>query len=185
MAKLAVLFPGIGYTCDKPLLYYGSKLAEQAGYEIKKVAYALPEKVQFKGNPEKMEEGFRSLYVQAEECLKDVDWAQYEEVLFVSKSIGTVIAAAYAGRLAIPNLRHVLYTPLEYTFGYHPQQAIGFSGTDDSWCDFAEVHRLAREQGIFVNVYAGANHSLETGNVPKDLATLQDVMDKTRTFILR
>ena len=26
MKKLVVLFPGIGYHCDKPLLYYGLKL---------------------------------------------------------------------------------------------------------------------------------------------------------------
>ena len=24
MSKIAVLFPGIGYTCDKPLLYYSA-----------------------------------------------------------------------------------------------------------------------------------------------------------------
>lgn len=37
--KLAVLFPGIGYTCDKPLLYYGAKLAKSYGYEVKRVEY--------------------------------------------------------------------------------------------------------------------------------------------------
>ena len=30
--KLAVLFPGIGYTTDRPLLYYAGKLAEQNGF---------------------------------------------------------------------------------------------------------------------------------------------------------
>ena len=31
--KLAVFFPGIGYHCDKPLLYYSQKLAKECGYE--------------------------------------------------------------------------------------------------------------------------------------------------------
>ena len=31
--KLAVFFPGIGYHCDKPLLYYSRKLAQECGYE--------------------------------------------------------------------------------------------------------------------------------------------------------
>ena len=30
--KLVVCFPGIGYHCDKPLLYYSRKLAACAGY---------------------------------------------------------------------------------------------------------------------------------------------------------
>ena len=31
--KIAVFFPGIGYHCDKPLLYYVRKLAQECGYE--------------------------------------------------------------------------------------------------------------------------------------------------------
>ena len=33
MKKIAVLFPGIGYNCDKPLLYYSRRLAQNAGYD--------------------------------------------------------------------------------------------------------------------------------------------------------
>lgn len=33
MNKMAVFFPGIGYHCDKPLLYYAQKLAAEKGYE--------------------------------------------------------------------------------------------------------------------------------------------------------
>ena len=46
MRKLAVVFPGIGYTVDKPLLYYSRRLAADAGYEIKRLPYAgFPKKV--------------------------------------------------------------------------------------------------------------------------------------------
>lgn len=31
--KLVVCFPGIGYHCDKPLLYYGRRVAESIGYK--------------------------------------------------------------------------------------------------------------------------------------------------------
>ena len=44
--KLAVIFPGIGYTADKPLLYYASRLARHYGYQILAVSYGtLPENV--------------------------------------------------------------------------------------------------------------------------------------------
>ena len=29
--KIAVFFPGIGYHCDKPLLYYARKLVQEYG----------------------------------------------------------------------------------------------------------------------------------------------------------
>ena len=34
MKKLLVLFPGIGYTCDKPLLHYAGKLFKGAGMKF-------------------------------------------------------------------------------------------------------------------------------------------------------
>ena len=56
--KLAVVFPGIGYHADKPLLYYSKKLAAQAGWQVVEVAYgAFPDRV--KGDRAKMEESFR------------------------------------------------------------------------------------------------------------------------------
>ena len=33
MKKIAIVFPGVGYTKDRPLLYYAGKLAVKRGYE--------------------------------------------------------------------------------------------------------------------------------------------------------
>ena len=33
MQKIVLLFPGVGYHTDKPLLFYGRKLAQNYGYE--------------------------------------------------------------------------------------------------------------------------------------------------------
>ena len=55
--KLAVIFPGIGYHTDKPLLYYGKKAAGALGYEIVEAPYGNFEK-NIKGSAEKMEKHF-------------------------------------------------------------------------------------------------------------------------------
>ena len=39
MKKLAVIFPGVGYTCTKPLLYYTASMAAERGYEIIRLDY--------------------------------------------------------------------------------------------------------------------------------------------------
>ena len=39
MKKAAVLFPGIGYSVDRPLLYYSGKMALSRGYEVIRVPY--------------------------------------------------------------------------------------------------------------------------------------------------
>ena len=84
--KLAVIFPGIGYHADKPLLYYSKKLAKNYGFEIVEVPYGnFPKGV--KGSPDKMKEAFFAAVKQTEEILKDVDFASCDKLLFISKSI--------------------------------------------------------------------------------------------------
>ena len=89
--KLAVIFPGIGYTADKPLLYYTSRLARKHGYQIQTVSYGtLPENI--KGDSVKMRQAFDLALAQTEESLRDIDWTSYGSILFISKSIGTAIS---------------------------------------------------------------------------------------------
>ena len=74
--KIAVLFPGIGYHTDKPLLYYSKKLARKRGYEIVEVKYGpLPSGV--KGNAEKMRKAFEMALIYATEQLAEIDFALF------------------------------------------------------------------------------------------------------------
>lgn len=72
MAKLAVYFPGIGYHCDKPLLYYGRKTACEQGYqEYRNIQYAY-HAGNIRGNAEKMKEAYEVLFSQTEAALADM-----------------------------------------------------------------------------------------------------------------
>ena len=186
MKKLAIFFPGIGYHADKPLLYYSRKLAGEAGYEQIALKYDY-QAGNIRGNKEKMEAAFHALYAQAEEQLAEVDFTAYAEVLFVSKSVGTIIASAYAQKLeetgTEADLRHILYTPLEATYTFAPKHAAAFIGTADPWSDVPAVIRMSEAQGVPMHVYENANHSLETEDTLQNLKILQDVMEKTKAII--
>ena len=57
--QLAVLFPGIGYHIDKPLLYYSAKLARARGCDLLAVQYpALP--TGLRGHTEKIEQAVQT-----------------------------------------------------------------------------------------------------------------------------
>ena len=53
--KAAVFFPGIGYHCDKPLLYYSRKLAQECGYEETIALSYTYDGGNIRGNEEKMQ----------------------------------------------------------------------------------------------------------------------------------
>ena len=153
--KLAVFFPGIGYHCDKPLLYYSQKLAQECGYEETIALSYTYDGGNIRGNEEKMQQAFESLYEQA-----------------------------YAEKHSI-RCRQILYTPLKYTYNFAHREAIAFIGTSDPWSIVSEVQAFSQKQQVPMYTYENANHSLETTDTLENLKILQDVMGKTKGFLER
>ncbi len=186
MKKLAVFFPGIGYTADKPLMYFSRRLAAGHGYENLIMDYTgFPPKV--KGDRARMEESFSIAYAYACEKLADVDWSVYGDILFVGKSIGTIVAAKIASESTVRDrIRQVMYTPLEDTFGFELGSAICFTGDDDPWVGKkkSRIHELCEARDIPCMVIPEANHSLESSNVIGDMKVLRKVMKETERFIV-
>ncbi len=185
MSKIAVIFPGIGYHTDKPLLYYSGKLAAAAGYEIIKISYPKYDVNLKQATKEQLATFVKMCLEATTETLKDAGLGDAEDVLFISKSIGTVVAAAYAKGIgadvthAGTGIRQVYFTPLEETFDYVKKGVgIAFNGTKDNWADYKKVQKLAAEYDIPLTTIEDANHSLETGDAVKDIQNLEKVILK-------
>lgn len=185
MSKLAVFFPGIGYTVDKPLMHYSRRIAAGMGYEIKLLPYAgFPDKV--KGDKDKMRESYEIALRQAREMLNDVDFSFYEDIVFVGKSVGTIVATTLASESAQKDrIRLVLYTPLEETFSFEFGDAVVFTGSADPWVGGSEsrIADICRERKIFCEIFEAANHSLETSDYERDLGYMVRIMKRTEAFI--
>lgn len=184
MSKLAVVFPGIGYTFDKPLLYFSRKIAAEHGYEMKLLPYTgFPAKIL--GDREKMTESYRIALTQSRQMLSGTDFSAYDEILFIGKSIGTAAAAQIAAETSQP-VRLLLYTPLEETFLFPLKDCIVFTGLADPWVggEKSRIPQLCEERGIPCHVVPAANHSLECQDAEKDLENLMEIMRETKKFIL-
>lgn len=168
MSKLAVFFPGIGYSHDKPLLYYSYKYFKSIGYELIKVDYHTDTSLD-------IESFYKEAYRQTEKVLNDIDFNKYEEIIFISKSIGTVIASNYDHTYDL-KARHYLFTPLSQTFEHSSGNAIAFHGTKDPWAKTDAIQNACKRLSIPLYLYENANHSLETGDIPKDIMICQEVM---------
>lgn len=179
--KLAVIFPGIGYHADKPLLYYSTKLAKACGYEIRQVAYGgFPDKV--RGSKEKMQQSFELALQQTRELLQDIQFEKYEKLLFISKSVGTAVSGAYAIEKKI-DPDNIFYTPVEETFQFLSGKGIVFHGTADPWARTSVVKENCERLGLPLYLTENANHSLETGDVEADLKNMQRIMEQTKAYI--
>lgn len=183
--KIAVIFPGVGYHPDKPLLYYSKKIAAAYGYEILEAEYGiLPEGV--KGSHEKMMEAFRN---GRDNTVKQLDAAEiwkYDEALFISKSIGTLIAAACGEKYQMKE-KNIYFTPVNESFLYIKKKRSGivFHGTNDSWARTRLVKQECQALELPLYLTENGNHSLETGNVIRDLKNLTVIMEQVEKYISR
>lgn len=71
MKKLAIIFPGANYGLDSPLLYYADFIFEANGYERRHKDY------------------------------EQVNFSEYDKIVFLSKSMGAVKAGEMAVKLWI------------------------------------------------------------------------------------
>lgn len=177
--KITVLFPGIGYRFERPLLYFAKKQAKQYGYTILENDYhGFPDKI--RGDQERLKESVKIACEQTETNLKEMNWNTYQSIVFVSKSIGTIAAAQYAYRHQI-KADQILFTPFPDTFSVPINgNSIGFHAVEDPWMKHQEVVNAAEKAGVPLIIYPKGNHSLETGNVNEDIRILEDIFAKTK-----
>ncbi len=178
--KLAVVFPGLGYHKDKPLLYYGQEVLKEVGYDrLDFIDYGKLEKSVEKDGIKAV---FEELYVSSKTQLDQLDYSHYEEVVFLSKSIGTCVSACYVEENDL-NVKQVLYTPIELTYSWPIASSIAFVGDKDDWSNFETVVSLSAKTSVPLFTYHGANHSLKTRDTLESLDILKDVITKTKEFL--
>ena len=182
VTRIAALFPGIGYNKSMPLLYHAGKLALQQDFKVKALDFkGFPTRL--KGNRDAMMQAFSVAVAQAEEQLRFIDFPVYDDVVFISKSVGTVAAAIYAAKYHVP-ARQLYFTPLEQTFSLvEAGNGLVFHGTADSWASTAAVTEGCETKQLTLKTIPDANHSLETGNVSADLAALSGIMEDVEQFL--
>ena len=163
--KLAVIFPGMGYHSDKPLLYYSKKLAKARGYEVIEIRYDFQVRAKdIMNDKEAKNEAFLHAVSETEKQLSSVNYEDYKDVIFIGKSIGTTVAAYFDKKNGI-NARHIVFTPVPETF-IHLRDNCGivFHGTADPWCETEFAESKCKELHLELFKVADANHSLETND---------------------
>ena len=182
--KVAVIFPGMGYHSDKPLLYFSKRIAVENGYEIVEVNYEFPYKArEIMNDKVRMKEAFEIAVDQINDRLGKIDFGECSDVVFIGKSIGTALAAYFDSRLGV-NARNLVFTPVPQTFDrLAPKSGIVFHGLDDPWCSTDVAQAKCDELELELYKVDKANHSLETDSAVADICNLKGIMEKVESFI--
>lgn len=170
MKKLVILFPGAGYGLDCPLLYYADFLFETKGYERLHMKY---QDILCRADIS-VEDKIELLHQYTWEQVKDVDFVQYQEVVFLSKSVGAVEAGVVAEKLDV-NVKQIFLTPVEGSEAYLKKDDLVIIGTNDK--EYSLYKELCEKKSVKALYIADADHSLEISSEPfASIHALEEVM---------
>ena len=175
MKKLLIIFPGVGYGLDSPLLYFADFVYETKGFDRIHMNYQNI----FANKDLSLEEKLQKVREYILEQVKDTNFDSYDEVVFLSKSVGSVEAGILAKRLNLEVVQ-VFITPIEEAISYCKENSIVVIGTQDKAYELYKNH--CDENKMKALYVEDANHSLEVDGQPYESI---DVLKSVMRFIER
>ena len=184
--KHVLIMPGIGYTVDRPLLYWAAQALAANGWFVDRLDLKLTESVEF---PEMIACMERVVDEWRKAALEHAaESGEEPQLLVVTKSLST-LSYPHSAKLGLrvvlltpvlnppPFDKHksVIPAPLPGTAG-RPMPLI-CAGDADPYYDDAKAYLLTDH----VRTYAGANHSIE---VPDDWQTSLDYLKQVTQAIV-
>lgn len=174
---LVVFFPGLNYSCELPVLYYAVQSATSQGMDALILEYG------FQSARVALEREQRSIL--EDEVLQMVRrWSEgYERLIFVSKSLGTLLAGYTAGHLANQPIRHLYLTPLDSTLTYMQHSTgVVIYGAKDSLFSEESRAKLASFPEWKVHKIPDAGHGLETTDPRKSAELMSALIEEYIRF---
>ena len=177
MSTLKVFFPGRRYGIDRSFLYYLDRYIEGDSiyleYDVKRYTQDMVS----------LEENIDSAYKLSFERLKNVDFKKYAEVIFIAKSIGTVVAGKIREELKLTNLRCIMLTPINETIPYLKQTDFIITSFADSYID-AQKLKENENRFPFLSIFKDIGHSLEyKNNLKKTIDFLYENLELALNYL--
>lgn len=171
--KIVISFPG-GRGAEIPLLYFGAKHYEDRGYE----------KI-FINNPSYGEidddELLEVLLGNAKKVIESINLQEYDEIVFIGKSIGTAVACRIKEMFRLP-AKLVLFTPIEPTLEYirtDNDVLLVVVGTKDWGMDANKLKALCDSENVQCYVEDNVGHRMEVMNdLKRNLEIVYNVISR-------
>ena len=188
---LALLFPGQGYTCAMPLLYYPTRLLIASGVAVLWVEYNYTQKDAYPSlsSQERLHWIAHDASAAVQAARSHAPHPRSRSIL-IGKSLGSFALAHLA--LNEPDLKtssFVWLTPLvrnpfvQQAFAEAAPRSLLILGDADPHYDAEQLERARQSSGAQVLLIPRATHSLEVpGDIPATLLAMKMALDAVSAF---
>ena len=156
---IAVCFPGTGFTCKEALFERLSSDFSARGYEIVRLDFSH---IPFR-EIETLEEAVALAQRAVKRQLMHITFSEYEDVVFISKSLGTILAAQFE-RDNDFSPRQLYLTPLNKTLTLiRPESRViaMVLGTQDRFLTGKALMGFCEPRNMACCLIEGVDHSLK------------------------
>ena len=187
---LALILPGLNYTCDMPLLYYSAQLLVADGADVLQVKYDYTQNPQ--GKPVPLHEKVAQLEKDVIDITKvALEQRNYQRLTIIAKSLGTLGVPTFLKADFSAKVQTCVYlTPILKELVSQKEliqtcpNNLFVIGTSDPYYDPELIRVLINPQGDNFMIIEGVNHSLEfQGDPLGSLRVLDEVARKLETFL--
>jgi len=189
--RIAIILPGIGYTCQMPLLYYLTRLFLGLGADVLCVEYQYSRRTDFQDLSE--DEQKRWLLSDVTAACQIALARPYRLVTLVGKSLGTLALGHLLTKE--PQLAHsqaIWLTPLlkdevlRAQLRETSQHSLLVIGTSDKQYDPSFLEELKAQSNVRTAILERADHSLEIkGQLSNSIKLMGDLMHEIELFVVR
>jgi len=156
---IVVCFPGTGFTCKEALFERCAEKFSERGYDVVKLDFSH---IPFR-EIETIEEAVTIARRTMKRQLSGVDFGEYEDVVWISKSLGTILAATDE-EVYCDSPRQLYLTPLPETLRLiRPESRVIalVLGTQDRFLTGEALAAFCEQRNYRCCVIDGVNHSLK------------------------
>lgn len=178
---LTITLPGEGYTNEKPIMYYSRKVALELGLDMLCIDYGF----QISRKDFDIETEFDIVAKESEQVLKKCLNKNYKKIIFIGKSLGTIIQNKLSEGLKKYEQIHVYLTPVDKTFeDMASQPCLVITGTEDGKINSLNMSTLENSKNVDLVKIDGGNHRLECSDTLKSIDMLNAAMGALRKFMI-
>lgn len=156
---IAICFPGTGFTCKEALFERLTSDFSARGYDAIQLDFSH---IPFR-EIESLEEAVAVAQRAVKRQLAHVAFSDYEDVVFISKSLGTILAAQFELDNHLKP-RQLFLTPLNKTLMLiHPESRViaMVLGTQDRFLTGRALQSFCEPRNMVCHLVEGVNHNLK------------------------
>lgn len=180
--SIVIIFPGAGYSCDRPLLHYARKATLLSGCDVLSLEYGY-----FKTNNsfkiEYLEQTIQEAYKAVQVALSN----SYKRIFFISKSLGTSVAGRITELIGYNKINNLFLTPISHTIPYITKsECTVIVGTKDNFFPKENIDLISKHSSVNLHIINDAKHSLELDeDWIGSIEILKDITQLCASFVCR